>query len=267
MSERLVLRLSLRLTRERVLAALAAAALLAAPGDLASETVAMTTLYPSPSGVYTSIMADNSAWLSSSSGQVSIGTTSSPAGGVMLRVDGNAYVNGGHLLVNNPANTTWSVEVAGGTGNDVRLSYGGSSVTMNLNPGASPTNATIALPGGGATDLTGNGSTVYLPGGGAVGIGYGAPTTTLDAASVSASGAGCTLVGGSGNQTLCSGSYVTMIPGWYTEYQAVGAEQASGAGGRAGGSPPGNPTGSSAYNVYCCPFPAAPPGAATPYAF
>lgn len=88
----------LRLTYDRgnVRAWLAAALLVLTAGDLASESVTLTTYYPAPSGVYTQMITTNNTYLARDAARVLIGGTVLSAGAgadasSKLDVTGSAY--------------------------------------------------------------------------------------------------------------------------------------------------------------------------------
>lgn len=90
--------LHLRLTFDRRVSrpALAALLLLLSAGDLASESVTLTTYYPAPSGVYTQMITTGNAFLSRDGGRVLVGGTALSAGAgsdgsSKLDVTGSAY--------------------------------------------------------------------------------------------------------------------------------------------------------------------------------
>jgi len=89
-------------------APLAAILLLAAVGDLNSESVTLSTYYPAPSGVYTQMITTGDTWLARDGGNVGIGTLNP---GQKLSVVGNAYVSG-MVGVGVPA-PTQALDVAG----------------------------------------------------------------------------------------------------------------------------------------------------------
>ena len=89
-------------------APLAAILLLAAVGDLNSESVTLSTYYPAPSGVYTQMITTGATWLARDGGNVGIGTLTP---GQKLSVVGNAYVSG-LVGVGVPA-PTQALDVAG----------------------------------------------------------------------------------------------------------------------------------------------------------
>src|SRR5206468_3404647 len=85
-----VVRLVLVLSRRQIRFALGAV-LLAAAGFAAAETLTMVASYPSPLGIYNSIISAGNAFLARDSGNVGIGTSSPTA---KLDVVGAAKVSG-----------------------------------------------------------------------------------------------------------------------------------------------------------------------------
>lgn len=81
---------------------LALVLLLASAGDLASESVSLTTYYPAPSGVYSQLITTGNTYLARDGGAVGVGTT---APGGKLDVAGTAYVSQMQTTGNNVVNT------------------------------------------------------------------------------------------------------------------------------------------------------------------
>jgi hypothetical protein len=98
----ITIRLETTLSKSAARWALFGAVFFLFPAALGSESVTMTTYYPSPSGVYTSMLTTGNTWLATQgSSNVGIGTTSPQArldvsGSVNLKVDG---VHSGPLKV------------------------------------------------------------------------------------------------------------------------------------------------------------------------
>ena len=72
--------------------------------QLTSETLTMTTWYPSPSGTYKTLRATMNAYFAYSGGSVGIGTTNP---GAKLDVVGNANVSG-NLTTGSVTNPTYA---------------------------------------------------------------------------------------------------------------------------------------------------------------
>lgn len=70
---------------------LVCALLVLTAGDLASESVTLTTYYPAPSGVYTQMITTNNTYLARDGGTVGVGTAA-PNPGTKLDVAGLAYM-------------------------------------------------------------------------------------------------------------------------------------------------------------------------------
>lgn len=100
-------------------APLVAVMLLAAVGDLNSESVTLSTYYPAPSGVYTQMITTGNTWLARDGGagtRVGIGTM---APSQKLTVGGNANVTGFFGAMQ--PNPTQAVDVVG----SLRVTRGG----------------------------------------------------------------------------------------------------------------------------------------------
>ncbi len=87
-------------------AALIAAFLLSCAGDLASESVTLTTYYPAPSGVYTQLVATSNAYMArdNPASFLDVGTNAVPpsvsgVGSVKMYVVGNEQIANGYGLV------------------------------------------------------------------------------------------------------------------------------------------------------------------------
>lgn len=106
------------MSRRYLLAALTLMFMVVGVGDLASESVTLTTYYPAPSGVYTQMITTGQTWLARDGGGVSVGTTNTPSSGTGMAVMGGSLAVGTITQKN-------ELDVAGGA---ALGAYGGSSV-------------------------------------------------------------------------------------------------------------------------------------------
>jgi hypothetical protein len=70
-----------------------------AAGELASESVSLTTYYPAPSGVYAQMITTQNTYLARDGGGVAIGGAVPPAAGTKLAVTGGNVVMGGNVVI------------------------------------------------------------------------------------------------------------------------------------------------------------------------
>ncbi len=196
----IVIRLDLRVgegVRKSGRLLLAGALLFSLAPELASESVTLTTYYPAPSGVYTTMITTNNTYLArdaaSNGGKVGIGTTS-PS--LLLHE------------VYNGANWAALIQSAGAGTASVYMSHSG-GYGMYVDAGNAAGAGTYAM------DINKNGSPyVYVRGDGLVGIGTANPQQTLDVngyariSSVNGEGGTIQLAGNNG-----VGMYVENING------------------------------------------------------
>jgi hypothetical protein len=106
------LRLEVRVSQRVLRLGMTAAMLLAAAGDLASESVQLTTYYPAPSGVYTQLIGTSNTWLSRDAGTTTVGSATTLAN-TKLAVLGEAGIGtaspGAQLTVLNNDNGTENI--------------------------------------------------------------------------------------------------------------------------------------------------------------
>ncbi len=231
--DKLTLRLALRLTRPRITALLTLAFITAGRTNVSStESVTLSTYYPAPTGVYTQIITNNQTWFAQNGGTVTIGSANTPAGNVLLLVDGNHAGRGDAVFqkvaVNSqtvPGAVPVQVNAAGVAGPHlVSISPGGGQMQMTQSGGVA-----LLHPGSGALGLSTNGTELmYVNGSGRVGIfGNAAPASELDVpsgASLSVGGACSFYYVGPGNVQCPAGQYATMHPGLYSDLGSNGSE-------------------------------------------
>lgn len=228
-----VVELRLRLSYERAALRpwLVAALLVACAGELASESVTLTTYYPAPMGVYTQMITTNNSFFARDAGKVLLGGTvlsngANLDGGAKLDVTGSAYMqkmlttgnNGPNaadpkaadIVVGSDAGTRhdgsimfWSAASASRIFNQADVFY---LSTWNQN---AVTGANIALAAtlGGSSRIQGN-----------LGIGSTTPWgTNRGYLYIDNTNSGCVEVNVTQGSICGGGTYASFMPGLYVE--------------------------------------------------
>ena len=140
----LTVKLDLSFGKRSIGAMMAALMIFSSAAEVASESVTLTTYYPAPSGVYSSMITTGNTYLARDGGGVTIGgATAPPAGGInfgaanptiqassYIIMPGGLYVSGGTAYFTN------TTQMRGGVHNDVAASlelYGGTSGNTEIN--------------------------------------------------------------------------------------------------------------------------------------
>lgn len=229
-------------------------------GDLASESVTLTTYYPAPSGVYTQMITTDNTWLArdTAGSGVSVGTTQTvQAGDKMIVMGGNVGIG-----TTDPANM---LQVTGTGNNSIDINVNGRIMTgdannnggvyVNNQAGAGALFVGDVTPGAGGVPTigfwAGGNWRLNVNNSGNVGIGTVAPGARLDVQGgnfrvsgqadigshliVRVGSANCNPIGYTANQAgICGGGYVTNVSGVFAKYIALGGDSSSspqGAGG------------------------------------
>lgn len=230
-------------------------------GDLASESVTLTTYYPAPSGVYTQMITTDNTWLArdTAAAGVSVGTTQTvQAGDKMIVMGGNVGIG-----TTDPNNTLQITGTGGGTidllvNGRIQTGDGGNAGGIwlsngnNMFVGQNGTNVGFWTAGVGFNAF-------QISQAGNVGIGAGPNASyRLDVQGgnfrvsgqadigshliVRVPSANCNPIAYNANQNpICAGGYVTNVSGVFAKYFALGGDDAS---------PSGNGT------AICCSCPA-----------
>jgi hypothetical protein len=189
----LTVRLDLSFGHRSLRLLMIAGTLFSAATEVASETVTLSTAYPSPSGVYSQLIATGNTNLARDGGQVGIGTSAltmttdgvpngelEVSGG--MKVDGvGIYNSAGYQLLETDTNiaTNWNQGAGTTFGNamyqPLALASGGLAVGNGSNQGQGNIYAA------GTLQAAGGGSNYIL---GKLGVGIAAPGGTLDVSGV-----------------------------------------------------------------------------------
>ena len=175
--------LHLRYDRKSLRPWLAAAFLLLTAGDLASESVSLSTYYPAPSGVYTQLIATSVSYLARDAGYVDVGTTAALPAGTKMSVMGGSVGIG----TTSPGN---ALQIVGGGNSNVDLAVNGRIQTGDggSSGGVWLSNAGNMFVGQDGTNLglytAGAGWGMVMTQGGFVGIGNNSPSYPLDVGTV-----------------------------------------------------------------------------------
>lgn len=168
MSE-LTVRFNLSFGARSVRGLMAAAMILSAVTEVASESVTLTTYYPAPSGVYSQMITTGNTYLardytSNGSGVTIGGSGAAPAGGIAfgtanpylqsssyIVMPGGLYVQGGTAYFTNQIQTRGGIHNDSGPNLDL---YGGTTGNTNLDGNATVT-GNLTIQGAGLYNLNG----------------------------------------------------------------------------------------------------------------
>ena len=197
--------------------------LLLSAGDLASESVTLTTYYPAPSGVYTQMITTANTYLARDGGSVGVGTT-----GPLSKLSVNGGVAIGSYAGANaaPAN---GVIVSGSVGIGMTSPAGWAKLDVNTS-GNQSIHTMDSVNGGlligyngptiqARTTVDGNNKNLSLQNwGGSVGIGPdGAGNRTANYNYLYVNNNGACLTQATNNGTCAANRYMTWVPGVYVD--------------------------------------------------